>query len=224
MRGPFRWTEASRWLAGDERWLRQAAGGVAPDESVVDALVDRFRLRFDSVIAYHAGRPADPGSYRARGVLSSSPDRLFAEAREIFPDVEDLLPKQDLSLIDGRLAFNLDERFLLEADTFYMLYGSHFLLGLAVQLRRATRLDAISLLSARGIPTLLACEIPLDHLEPQTLRALCRLSIDALLHSPARTELDFTIHHPLRPDLILSTTHPRGLPDHLYGLRPAVTR
>ena len=239
---PFRWSLAGDWIAevsdvvgegvldrlrehapppvaaADEGWLRRALGERG-SEALVGSLAERFRSRHDAVVAFHAGRPADPGSYRARGVLVSTPERLLADAREVFPGVDPLLPRQDLSLIDGRLAFNLDERFLLESDTFYLLYGSHFLLGLAVQLRRETGVDHLPHLRARGTPALLTCLLPLDYLPPECVPRICRLTLHRSLNGglPGRSAFDLTIHRSLEPALVLRAEEPADPPDHLYG-------
>jgi len=212
--------------AYDEPWLAGILGAqsrLTPGElieRVAADLVDRYR----AVRAFHAGRPVDSDAYRRRGLLLATPERLVGEAREVFAGEEAalaaLLPRQDLSLIDGRVAVHLDERFLLRHFTFYALYGSHFLLGLAVQLERATGRPLRRRLRTRGVPTVAACDVPLALLPAEALRQVSCQGIRAALAGPgpapeAVTGFEFTLHRPLAPQHVISCRHPRHLPDHL---------
>jgi len=215
--------------AYDEPWLGEILGPesrLAPGE-LVDQLAADLAGRCRAVRAFHAGRPVDPAAYRRRGLLLATPERLLAEAGEVFAGegaaLAALLPRQDLSLIDGRVGLHLDERFLLRRFTFYALYGSHFLLGLAVQLERATGRPQRHLLRERGVPTVAACDVPLDLLPTADLRQLCCQGIRAALASQGEapgeeepvTDYGFTLHQPLPPEHVIACRHPRGLPDHL---------
>lgn len=256
----FRWAAATSWISETEAMLREAGDGVAQQvrqgppwmnlaadvewlgailgsrdaaAALLQALVHRFLERYDAVLAFHAGRPADARSYLRHGLLLASPERLIADAEEVFchsagsrvsrEQLRAALGRQDLSLIDGRLGFNLDARFLLECDTFYMLYGSHFLLGLAVQLQREAGVDFKPALRARGIATLASCRvpvsiIPLDGLEQlccQTIR--CAFGPDrARMTSPPRVPFDFTVCQPIGPEQLTACEHPSTLADSLY--------
>jgi hypothetical protein len=212
--------------AYDEPWLGKILGPrsrLAPGE-LVDQLAADLTGRYRAVRAFHAGRPLDPKAYQRLGLLLATPERLVGEAREVFAGegaaLAALLPRQDLSLIDGRVGLHLDERFLLRSFTFYALYGSHFLLGLAVQLERATGRPMRGLLRARGVPTVVACDVPLRLLPAEALRQLCCQGIRAALelYGPgpeAVTDFDFTLDQPLSPQNVVSCRHPRRLPDYL---------
>jgi hypothetical protein len=213
--------------AYDEPWL---AGILGPGSRLAPgALVDRLAAdlssRYRAVRAFHAGRPVDRQAYRKHGLLLGTRERLLGEAREVFAGEQEalvaLLPRQDLSLLDGQVALHLDERFLLRRFTFYALYGSHFLLGLAVQLERATGRPQRHLLRKRGMPTVAACDVPLDLLPAADLRQLCCQGIRAALAGTAPSEEEpvtdygFTLHRPLPPEHVVACRHPRGLPDTL---------
>lgn len=219
--------------AFDEPWLAEVLGPGSRRAAgeLVDQLAADLAERYRAVRAYHAGRPADPGAYRRSGLLLATPERLLAEAREVFAGEEaalaEILPRQDLSLVDGRLALHLDERFLLRSFTFYALYGSHFLLGLAVQLERATGRPQRHRLRERGVPTVAACDVPLGLLPPEALRQLCCEGVRGALglyrnHSgkaPGEeiSDLELTLAQPLPPELVVACRHPRRLIDHLGG-------
>lgn len=167
--------------------------------------------------AFHAGRPVDPDAYRRHGLLLASPERLIAEAYEVFAGEEEtltaLLPRQDLSLIDGRVDLHLDERFLLEKFTFYSLYGSHFLLGLACQLERATGRPMRERLRQRGVPTIAVCDVPVDRLSPKIRRQLPSALL--ALESSEVSDFGFSLDRPLPRSRVVACHHPRGLPDFL---------
>lgn len=211
--------------AYDEPWLGEILGPRSrlTAAELVDQLAADLTGRYQAVRAFHAGRPVDPEAYRSHGLLLATPERLVGEAREVFAEegeaLAELLTKQDLSLIDGRVALHLDERFLLRHFTFYVLYGSHFLLGLAVQLERATGRPQRELLRARGVPTVAACDIPLSRLPTTALRQLCCQGIRAALEPcpgpEAVTDFELTLDRPLPPQHVISCRHPRRLPDPL---------
>jgi hypothetical protein len=212
--------------AYDEPWL---AGILGPESrlasgELVDQLAADLLSRYQAVQAYHAGRPVDRHAYRKSGLLLGTRERLLGEARDVFAGEHEalaaLLPRQDLSLLD-RVALHLDERFLLRSFTFYALYGSHFLLGLAVQLERATGRPQRHLLRERGAPTIAACDVPLDRLPAAHLRQLCCQGIRAALagtepngEEPV-TDYGFSLDRPLPPEHVVACRHPKGLPDYL---------
>jgi hypothetical protein len=212
--------------AWDEPWLEGilGPGSRLTPGALVDQIAADLAGRYRAVRAFHAGRPLHPGAYRRRGLLLATPERLVGEAREVFAGEEEalaaLLPRQDLSLVDGRVALHLDARFLLRSFTFYALYGSHFLLGLAVQLERATGRPQRQRLRARGVPTVAACDVPLARLPTEALRQLCCQGIRGALSSrgpgpEAVTSFEFTLHQPLPPERVVACHHPTGLPDFL---------
>jgi len=211
--------------ACDELWLGEilGPGSRLGSGEMVDELAADLASRHRAVRAYHAGRPVDRHAYRKSGLLLATRERLIGEAREVFAGEQEalaaLLPRQDLSLLDNRVGLHLDERFLLRRFTFYALYGSHFLLGLAVQLERATGRPQRHLLRKRGVPAVAACDVPLDLLPLTALRQLCCQGIRAALAgSPPGeeepvTDYGFTLHRPLPPEHVVACRHPRGLPD-----------
>jgi hypothetical protein len=212
--------------ACDEPWLGEILGGgsrLAPGE-LVDRLAADLLDRYRAVRAFHAGRPLDPEAYLRRGLLLASPERLVGEAHEVFAGegaaLEALLPRQDLSLVDGQVALHLDERFLLRSFTFYALYGSHFLLGLAVQLEKATGRPLRDRLRARGVPAVAACDVPLGLLPAEDLRQLCCQGVRAALapgggEPGGVTSFGFNLYQPLPPEGVVSCRRPRGLRDVL---------
>jgi hypothetical protein len=190
----------------------------------VVALVAELRDRYRGVRAYHAGRPVDPEAYLRCGLLVATPERLIGDAGEVFAGEEEalaaLLPRQHLSLVDGQVALHLDERFLLRTFTFYALYGSHFLLGLAVQIEKKTGRPMRGRLKARGVPTIAACDVPFDSLPISEIRQLACQGIRAALASgngePLEvTDFGLTLDRPLPPESVIACRHPRRLVDYL---------
>jgi hypothetical protein len=262
----FRWAHSAGWIAETAALVREIAGGAvfarsrrsAPGGrppwapgwleervgsvhagSVLDGLVRRFRERFDSVEAFHAGRPVASDAYVTGGVRLASPQVLIEEAHEVFcrgpgawaapAALDDVLAGQDLSLVDGVAGFSLDHRYLLTCDTFYFHYGSHFLLGLAVELRNRHRCDALPRLRCRGRPAMAVCAIPLDTLEEETVPRLCmeavRLALAGAAAAPAveRVRFDFTLRSSLAPAAVLRQWNPGRVRDTLYGDRTVVS-
>lgn len=213
--------------AWDELWLEKILGPesrLAPGE-LVDRLTADLASSYRAVRAFHAGRPLDPDAYLRHGLLLATPERFVREAREVFAGEEEalatLLPRQDLSLVDGRVGLNLDERFLLHRFLCYTQYGSYFLFALAIQLERTTGRPQRHLLRERGVPTVVACDVPLDRLPAANLRQLCCQGIRAALAGTEPNEEEpvtdhgFSLDRPLPPEHVVACRHPRRLPDTL---------
>jgi hypothetical protein len=243
----FRWARRRAWRAEVRAMVVEAAGhaphpggalpAAVPAEGAADerlvALVRRFSARYGAVEAFHAGRPDDPASYGVHGVLPHSSAWLCAEAAERFcggpgPRVERecfdrVLSRQDLSAGEGEAGFCLDERYVHQCDSFYLVYGSHFLFGLAIQLGRASGTDLKPLLRARGVPTLVTCHVPIDRIPAPALRLICQRTAASALgerrppegSSPIR--LDFTVPGGLGPGHVARIRYPVSATDHLYG-------
>ena len=205
-------------------WLRRLLGPAG--EHALRELAGRFSARYDAVEAFHAGRPDDPASFARDGVRASSAAALAAEARERFVDgrvvipaaFDDALRRQDLSIVEGCCGFSLDGRYPVERETFYLHYGSHFLLGMAVQLQRATGADLRPRLRARGVPTLVACAVPLSRVPHTTVEAVCRECLRLALAgrdggTPPHLRLDFTLDFRLGPEHVRRIEHPAAGPD-----------
>jgi len=212
--------------ADDEAWADEILGERSrlTAGQLVDQLAADLNRRYRTVRAYHAGRPADPDSYRRHGLLLGSSARLVGEAWELFAGEEEalaaLLPRQHLSLVDGRVFLHFDQRFLLRRSTFYTIYGSYFLLALAIQLEKATGRPMRERLRARGVPTVAACDVPLALLPVEELRQLCCQGIRAALAThdgepEAVTDFGFTLYQPLPSQNVVSCRHPKRLPDYL---------
>jgi len=210
----------------DELWLGEILGTRShlTAGEIVDQLAADLTSRYRAVRAFHAGRPLDPEAYRRHGLLLSTPARLVGEAQELFAGEEAalaaLLPQQHLSLVDGCVYLQLDRRFLLHQSTFYPIYGSYFLLGLAIQLERATGRPMRERLRARGVPTVAACDVPLTLIPAEALRQLCCQGIREALASAgegpeAVTDFQWALHQPLPPQHVVSCRHPRRLTDPL---------
>jgi hypothetical protein len=201
--------------------LLGAAGGRAQAE-----LAGRFAARYGAVEAFHAGRPDDPGSYRRAGVRSVGAATLAAEARSRFAGavppaaLEEALGGLEAVVDEGLCCFSVDRRYPTERETFYLLYGSHFLVAAAVRVRRATGVDLTPRLRGRGVPTLLTCAVPMERVPDATRQAICRECMRLALagwqgETPPPLRLDFFLGAPLEPEHIRAIEHPRPVSDPL---------
>lgn len=244
----FRWAAAGEWVREAGRVLREVDAPSPPPRAVdpppapphagewvgrllgaageraLGELTGRFAARFGAVEAFHAGRPDDPGSFARDGVRASSAAALDAEARSRFTGVpraavDEALALQDPSIVEGRCGFSVDGRFPAERETFYLLYGSHFLLGTAVRIRRATGVDFFPRLRGRGVPTLLTCTVPMPRVPPDAREAICReclrLALAGRDGDPPLLRLDFTLTATLEPQHVLRMEHPEPRSDPL---------
>jgi hypothetical protein len=247
--GLFRWAEAGEWVREAGRVLKETGARFPPPRAVdpppapphsaewlgrllgaageraLGELTGRFAALFHAVEAFHAARPDDPGSFARDGVRASSAAALDAEARARFTGVpraalDEALARQDPSIVEGRCGFSVDGRFPAERETFYLLYGSHFLLGTAVRIRRATGVDLFPRLRGRGVPTLLTCAVPLARVPPDAREAICRECLRLALAGvdgaePPPLRLDFTLTATLEPEHVLRIEHPEPRSDPL---------
>jgi hypothetical protein len=246
----FRWARRHAWRAEVRAMVAEAAGhacgvlpAAVPGEGAADerleVLVRRFSARYAAVEAFHAGRPDDPSSYGVHGILPHSSAPLCAEAAERFCGgprarvdrecFDRVLSRQDLSAGEGEAGFCLDERYVHQCDSFYLVYGSHFLFGLAIQLGRVSGVDLKSLLRARGVPTLVTCHVPIDRVSAPALRLICLRAAQSACGEPRSRErsspirLDFTVPGGLGPGHVARIRHPVSAVDHLYGFREPAT-
>lgn len=205
-------------------WVGRLLG--AAGERALGELAGRFAARYGAVEAFHAGRPDDPGSYTRAGVRAPGSAALAAEARSLFAGevppaaLDEALGGMRAAVDEGLCCFSLDRRFPTERETFYLLYGSHFLMATAVRLRRATGVDLTPRLRERGVPTLLTCAVPLERVPQATREAVCRECMRLALagwrgETPPPLRLDFFLGSPLEPEHIRAVEHPRPRSDPL---------
>ncbi len=205
-------------------WVGRLLG--AAGERALGELAGRFAARYEAVEAFHAGRTDDPGSYRRHGVRGASAALLAAEARSRFAGgvgpaaLDEALGGLAASIAEGESCFSLDRRYPTERETFYLLYGSHYLMAAAVRVRRATGVDLTPRLRGRGVPTLLTCAVPLARVPQATREAICRECMRLALigwagDTPPPLRLDFFLDSSLEPEHILAIEHPEPESDPL---------
>ncbi|CAA9359533.1 MAG: hypothetical protein AVDCRST_MAG68-4255, partial [uncultured Gemmatimonadetes bacterium] len=134
--------------------------------------------------------------------------------------LDEALGGMQAAIDEGLCCFSLDRRLPTERETFYLLYGSHFLMATAVRLRRATGVDLTPRLRGRGVPTLLTCAVPLERVPAATREAICRECMRLALagwrgDTPPPLRLDFFLGSPLEPEHIRGMEHPQPESDPL---------
>lgn len=254
--GRFRWSEKDRWhpevlgmlsdlvdkkvirqfrsdppycIASDDlTWLDRIVEKVKRRPSVdMKAIVTtRLQERYPEVVAFHACRPANLESYKTHGLRPCDPERLQAQAREIFGDSDRLEAaihklREGASYTyeehnSGKVFFCLTLEELVESCGHYLLYGSEYLLGIAGPLGKQNTLRKI------GKATVIECCIPSSMIPPTYWKCLAGNVIADIFQKIADPDYEegiptfgFPIYGSLPPEAILQFHHPTRIPNPL---------
>lgn len=207
------------WLNKTQRVLRFEV------EYVVKNLADA--LSFATARTYHGCRTVDAGCYHRGGIRRNDPAVLADEVRRIVreedrlarlrPVIEQRLHDFDHAERDtGRLYLVMDDRGLTNSAGHYLLYGSEWI-------QSVLGFEAHEALRQRGVPTVLAVDLPLsmvtsherEQLAETLLQEWTRIKVNKPDWVP---ELDFTFC--LREDIpgamIVGHFHPNVICDPFY--------
>lgn len=210
----------SDWREKTESVLRLEFASVV--ERLADALASTIARTF------HGCRTTDAGLHNRAGILRNDPRALADEVRRLVaeegelaylrPTIEQRLETYGAKDRDtGKLYVVIDDRALMEmGGGHYLLYGSEWILGMLCG-------DGHSVLRRRGIPTILAIDLPLrltaEHeridLARTMLREWTRVKVNGMDFLP-RLDFTFCVEQDIPGNWIVSHMHPAALRDPLY--------
>ena len=140
-----------------------------------------FLDKYTHIRGYHGCRPIDIDSYYHNGIIPiNKEDALCDIITRLKSDyitvekIEMLFNKawDDLRKYDKVVWFTISEEELIDYCGHYLIYGSEFIMDIAVDLR------SHYLLKLHGIPTVFCCDIPITNFDEKTLKDIERNFIE----------------------------------------------
>lgn len=210
----------------DSDWLKKLQDVLKFDvEYVVRHLADALSIA--SARAYHGCRTVDAGLYHKGGIRRNDPVALADEVRRIVREEDQLAhlrpvieqQLQDFDSTDrdtGKLYLVLDDRALTSRAGHYLLYGSEWV-------QSVLGWGAHESLRRRGVPTILAIDMPLSMVTARQREALAKALLQEWTRAKVNRpdwvpELDFTfyLHEEIPGGMIINHSHPEVIRDPFY--------
>jgi hypothetical protein len=121
---------------------------------------------------------------------------------------------------EGKVHLGLDDKFLINYCGHYLIYGSEYLMAIAVHLGHAVGRDLTGVLRKIGTPTIFVCDIPVSKVSYSEILELSGTLLADLFKSilsvnPRPSSLDFTmtLNDIVGPECIISHYHPKEIPN-----------
>jgi hypothetical protein len=160
----------------DPDWVSEVLQSVIQED--VDCVREGLAAELikHSIHAYHACRTQNADTYHQHGIRLNEPNEQAAEVRKIVEQEDGLASmrasiEKEIADFDawdrdtGRVYLSADERSLIEDAGHYLIYGSEWI-------QCVLGWGAHSVLRARGVPTLIAVNLPLQTQSRQTRQEL----------------------------------------------------
>lgn len=197
-------------------------------------LATQLRGIFPMIRMFHCCRPVNIKNYYDNGLLVLDSNKANDDFRATFIDNPEF-PEITATLVEGAIEemagsyrrhgyiyFGLDDRYLIDNCGHYLIYGSEYIQALATCIERKIKRRVKPILRRRGVPTVLAVDMPTNHFTDNELRtlgekALCVWAYAIAHNTEESGKIDFAIElgQPLGPGFIRSHYHPECIPDPL---------
>jgi hypothetical protein len=221
------------FVSHDSAWLDEATleVGSFQEPDGFSVLAKRLPSAFGGVVAYHACRPEAPQLVAAEGLRVLDPHSFREHALRLFPVSAELIQaaidEVGVETREGVVHLALDDIFLVQHCSHYLIYGSEYMQAVAANLQGITGRDFFKILRCRGIPTIFVCEVPLQMLEPEDLHELAAKLLTYSLESivtgselPGSIDFTLTLRQAVPPECIVHHYHPHVMADTHQGDRP----
>lgn len=170
---------------------------------------------YTHIRGYHGCRPVCVNDYYKFGIKPIERDSALKEAvfrlcgefvteKEVIDEFEKMWSKLHVARDSVWLAFSESE--ILNYCGHYVIYGSEFICGIAVQLSCRDSLTEI------GIPTIFICDLPLENIPK------CYLSNIQKMILEGNRGGGFRIDGRVRPEEIVGVSHPDIIDDPLTNM------
>ena len=210
--------------------------------------IDTFRRDFDFVRMFHCCHPSDVQSYYSNGIRvlkASDANKQFIShflENDKFPEItlshigeaiERMGKEGGTDVREKVVHFALDDRFIIEHASHYLIYGSEYISVLAGEVGKRTKYDLKVDLRRSGMPTVFIVDIPIGkftNLDDLASRGSLIWALCIAQRKKEPTQIDFTLtsFEALRPEYIVDHYHPEEVPYiHEYDpttLKPRVYR
>lgn len=183
------------------------------NESILD-----IERKYTHIRAYHGCSTNDLESYYKFGIVPINEDFAKRQALELLVD-DKITADTVLSVFDEHwnkfeqvhrsVWFCLSRKELIQYCGHYLIYGSEFISGIAVELY------LLDMLKGKGKPTIFHCDVP--------IKKIPKCFFDSLKENLEMGDLEncgFKIEHTLSPEEIIKHDNPDLVFDPLKGNRP----
>ena len=212
--------------------FREVYSEIGDYDQLQRILATHLRGTFPLIRMFHCCRPTDIQSYYDNGLLVLDSGKSNEDLRAVFfdnPEFPGITATHIEAAVEemagsyrrhGFVYFGLDDRYLIDVCGHYLIYGSEYVQSLAACIERQTGRSVKPVLRRRGVPTVFAVDMPIEHFDDDELTTLGEAALHAWAYSIAHNtaeagEIDFAIEldQPLGPDFISSHYHPECIPD-----------
>jgi len=203
-------------------WLDDAIWHVKRQRvNMKTVLADALTQEFDFIRGFHGCRAPSTESYRTQGILPSDSTWLKAEAVRLFGDsnhIQEVFAELSRKGDDyegfnrGKTYFCLHLKDFMEGCGHYLLYGSEYLLCVAV------RIGHKETLRKNGRATVIECNVPISDIPRDYIEEICGMILCEIASKfcTGESEFDggcFHIKVPLQPQNIVTFHHPTQIPN-----------
>ncbi|MCF8038033.1 MAG: hypothetical protein K9K79_01840 [Desulfohalobiaceae bacterium] len=212
--------------------FREVYSEIGDYDKLQRRLATHLRGVFLLIRMFHCCRPADIQSYYDSGLLVLDSSKANDDFRAAFignPEFPEITAAHVEAAIEemagsyrrnGFIYFGLDDRYLIDNCGNYLIYGSEYVQSLAACIERQIGRSVKPSLRRRGVPTVFAVDMPVEHFTDDELTTLGEVALQAWAYSIAHNTgevggIDFAIHleQNLGPEFISSHYHPECIPD-----------
>lgn len=174
---------------------------------------------YTHIRGYHACRPTDVASYIKNGIGAFSKEELKQSAIDLFgKEITNILADGAFKGNTGdkpEVHFCMFKSALLSHSGHYLCYGSEYLICIATRLDDSLLGPNRAMLLETGIPTIFACDVPIDYIPEWQLVSMrdCYRSYN--------DHTGFWIFRNLPPEYIIGHEHPAEMFDpYFHFTRP----
>lgn len=219
-------------VSDNSNWLDKAIGhcGFNLPTTSFQLLSDRLLKHYTKIRAFHACRPESIDEYYKNGIIPLDIVEWHAKAINLFfnskssevskSQIEAIIKGVKTETREGNVHLGLDDKFLIKYCGHYLIYGSEYLMAIAVKLGHAVKKDLTRVLRNIGIPTIFVCDIPFFKISNCEILELSGTLLEYLFESilsgtPIPSSLDFTItlNDVVESEYIISHYNPKEIPN-----------
>lgn len=213
------------WKARDN-WPLFLGKSEVEDSEIDSQLVKKFYDDFTHIRVYHICRPVDPQAYLKQGLhlsdYSELLNQLVINAKQFCGiDLENThldYAKDDIgNFHEKRVFVVLDDQNIINRSGHYAIYGSEYLVAVAVCIKSKFGIFGKDYLKKFGTPTVYEILLDIDDISEQELNDLTCAVNNSIFHKGNSDTIDFTfeLYKAINAEKIVSLYHPTKIKDPL---------
>lgn len=196
------------------------------DCEIEDNLVEEFYNSFSHIRVYHTCRPLDPHLYLKEGLRLADYSELlnqFIVNVKKYCDIElqnehVISAKKEIGTFhENRVFVVLDDQNIIDQAGHYAIYGSEYLVAVAVHIQSKFGFFGKNYLKKFGTPTVYEILLEIDDISERELKELVCSVNNSIFHEESSESIDFTfeLYEAIEAEKIISLYHPQKIKDPL---------